>query len=317
MTCHGTEGLVKAFPNGDAVSLAVPPDTFGESVHGDLLLCQDCHQGYGELPHPATEAESYRAYSIARYDVCQRCHFSNYTKSLDGVHFDQLDSGNLQAPVCTDCHGAHDVAPPDMPPGRIATTCSQCHSETYAVYRDSVHGHPLVDEQNGDVPTCTYCHGVHNIQQPTSSFRLDVPELCGSCHADEELMAPYGLATDVVDTYLQDFHGVTATLARSQNPDIESFEAVCTDCHGTHNIVSASSPSSPVMKANLTETCRQCHADATDNFPSAWLSHYRPSLSHAPMVFLVKMGYSVLIPVMVAGLAIHVVLNLWRSAINR
>lgn len=318
LACHGAPGLTKTFPNGDKIPLSVSADAYGQSVHGGLLLCQDCHQGYQEVPHAPVPSESYRDYSLARYEVCKRCHFPNYTKTLDSVHFEVLGDGNLAAPVCTDCHGAHDVTPPYDPPSRIAQTCAQCHAATYTTYLDSVHGHALVDEENRDVPTCSYCHGVHSIREPgTTNFQMNVPELCGSCHADVGRMAKYGLSTNVVKTYLQDFHGVTVTLAAKQNPDILSYEAVCTDCHGTHNIVSVSSPSSPVMKTNLVETCAQCHEGASHNFPSAWLSHYEPSLSHAPLVFLVKEGYGILIPVMVVGLAIHVLLNLWRSAMNR
>jgi hypothetical protein len=130
-------------------------------------------------------------------------------------------------------------------------------------------------------------------------------------------MAKYGLSTHVVRTYLQDFHGMTVSLTRSEGRDTGSFEAVCTDCHGTHDIVSVSDPSSPVLKVNLVETCRQCHPGATENFPSAWLSHYEPSLSHAPLVFTVRWFYIALIPVMVGGLLIHVILNLWSWATNR
>lgn len=130
-------------------------------------------------------------------------------------------------------------------------------------------------------------------------------------------MAKYGLSTNVVSTYLQDFHGTTVSLVRMDGGDAVTVEAVCTDCHGIHDIIAVSDPSSPVLKANLVETCRKCHPGANENFPSAWLSHYEPSLQHAPLVFTVKWFYLILIPVMVVGLLIHVVLTLWRSAINR
>lgn len=72
-------------------------------------------------------------------------------------------------------------------------------------------------------------------------------------------MDKYGLSTNVLSTYLRDFHGVTVGLARKQGPDILSYEAVCTDCHGIHNIVSTELPSSPVLK----ETCWRPAASAT------------------------------------------------------
>lgn len=318
LICHGTTGLSMTFQNGDTVPLTVDPDIFRGSVHGAVLECRDCHVGYEQVPHPPVNVDSYREYAIGRYEACRRCHFDNYTKALDSIHFEVLSRGNNEAPVCTDCHGAHDIPAPSLPRSRIAHTCEQCHNEIYAAYRESVHGQALISEENPDVPTCTYCHGVHNIGEPTTTdYHLDIPQLCGNCHSDKERMAKYGLSTDVLDTYLDDFHGTTIRLAAELETDISVLEAVCTDCHGIHDIVSVGDPSSPVLKANLVETCRKCHAGATKDFPSAWLSHYEPSLSNSPMVFLVGLFYKILIPVMVVGLVIHISLNLWRSAINR
>jgi hypothetical protein len=76
-------------------------------------------------------------------------------------------------------------------------------------------------------------------------------------------------------------------------------------------------PESSVIKENLVTTCRQCHENATANFPSAWLSHYQPSLDSAPLVYLVKQYYRFLIPAMIFGLALNVALDLWRLARNR
>ena len=272
----------------------------------------------GGIPTPWTYDRQPPAESFDRYEVCRRCHFDNYAKTIDSVHYEARSQGNSDAPVCTDCHGAHGIPPPDDPRSRTAQTCASCHEDIYEKYLDSVHGRALVGEENQDVPTCTYCHGVHSIGEPgTTSFRLDIPSLCGDCHSDRERMAKYGLSTNVLDSYLKDFHGVTIRLAGEQDPVDESLEAVCTDCHGIHGIVSVKDPSSPVLKANLVVTCRRCHPGATEDFPSAWLSHYEPSLAHSPLVFSVNLFYRIIIPLMVVGLLIHVVLNLWRLAINR
>ncbi len=317
--CHGTSSkLTLTLPSKETVPLAIQENAWHNSVHGSVLVCQDCHQGYEQLPHTSVAANSYREYSLAKYELCKKCHFANYTKSLDSVHYELLTAGHNEAPVCTDCHGAHSVQRPDQPRTLIPQTCSKCHADIYSTYLNSVHGKALVDQQNQDVPTCTYCHGVHNIKDPTTAnYRLNIPELCGSCHSDKALMSKYGLSSNVLSSYLSDFHGTTVSLVSRKGGDATSYEAVCTDCHGIHNIVSSKDPSSPVIKANLVKTCQQCHTGASENFPSAWLSHYEPGFSHAPMVYLVKVLYTILIPFLVVGLAIQIVLNLWRSAINR
>ena len=36
--------------------------------------------------------------------------------------------------------------------------------------------------------------------------------------------------------------------------------AVCSDCHGNHDIRRANDPTSPVFRANVPKTCSKCHA---------------------------------------------------------
>ena len=64
-------------------------------------------------------------------------------------------------------------------------------------------------------------------------------------------------------------------------------------------------------------TCRKCHPGADEKFPAAWLSHYEPSWEKAPLVHAVRIFYRVLIPFMIGGLALQVVLHLWRALVNR
>ena len=133
-------------------------------------------------------------------------------------------------------------------------------------------------------------------------------------------MGKYGLSTDVVKTYLSDFHGVTLGFYRKQRDTLKKPAkpvAVCTDCHGTHNISSAVGTDALKVKENLTKKCQKCHDNATENFPDAWLSHYEPSLKKASGVFMVNLLYTIFLPIMVAGLIVQVLLHIWRYSINR
>lgn len=318
LQCHSIPGLEKKLPNGEKLKLTISAESFARSVHGSRLICSDCHAGYITAPHPNRNIDNRRSYSIAQYEVCKKCHFANYTKTLDSVHYAMLNKGNQNAPVCTDCHTSHDVTHPDKPRRAISQACSTCHTAISETYVTSVHGKALVEEDNKDVPVCTDCHGVHNIHDPRiESYRLDVPDLCARCHTDETLMEKYHISTRVVQTYLSDFHGVTVSLRQKQSPDSRTTEAVCTDCHGVHDIARVESTNSPVMKANLVKTCQKCHPDAGPNFPSAWLSHYEPSPQKAPMVYFARLFYLAFIPFMIVGLSIHVMLNLWRAITHR
>src|SRR5438270_13286194 len=42
--------------------------------------------------------------------------------------------------------------------------------------------------------------------------------------------------------------------------------AVCTDCHSSHEILSASDPHSPILKFNVPKTCAQCHESLRAEF---------------------------------------------------
>jgi predicted CXXCH cytochrome family protein len=317
LSCHGESGLSLTTRDGTDVPLHVPASALAGSVHA-RVACADCHTGMAEVPHPERTFGSRRDLSLALDEQCRRCHFSNYTKTLDSVHQQAVARGDRTAPVCVDCHGSHDVKKPSQPRTAVSQTCARCHEGVANKYAQSVHGRALA-AGNADVPVCTDCHHSHDIAGPKQmQWELRTPQLCGSCHANQAMMRKYGLSTRVLDTYLADFHGKTSTLRQTQGvTPTGRVVARCTDCHGVHDIEPAKDRNSPVMKANLVKTCRQCHADATEAFPGAWLSHYEPSMKKAPLVYAVKMTYAVLIPFMIGGLGLQILLHLWRLMVNR
>ncbi len=322
LACHSQPGLTMTFANGDTVSVTVDADSLHDSVHGvdnswAELACVNCHETAAAFPHEPVVATSAREYSLERYPMCESCHNHNYEKALDSVHGAALAEGELEAAVCTDCHGSHDTPPPDEPRQQISLTCEQCHSEIFKEYASSIHGAALLEESNEDVPTCIDCHGVHGINDPmTTLFRSRSPQLCANCHANVQLMDEYEISTDVFDTYVADFHGATVTLFENQDPTVETNKAVCYDCHGVHNILPPDDPHAGI-KDNLLETCQQCHPDATDNFSDAWTSHFRPSLEHNPLVYYVNLFYQIVIPLTVGFFILLISTDVYRRVRKR
>ena len=318
LTCHEEPGLTMTLDSGEMISLYVDSDLLADSVHGDKLGCSDCHVRNQIYPHTPPNVYSARDFARAEYELCKRCHFENYTKTLDSIHYEQMAAGNAAAPLCTDCHTAHEVRRLEESRTQLVSTCATCHDGIYQQYGVSVHGSALREEDNPDVPDCITCHGVHDILSATTpSFHLGSLDLCADCHTNKELMDKYGISSDVLRTYLDDFHGKTVGFYQKQSSQAWIETPLCVDCHGVHDIRPADDPESSVFRENLLPTCQKCHPDATPNFPSAWLSHYEPSLSKAPIVFLVKEYYRYLIPIMVGGLMLHIMLDLWRLARNR
>jgi hypothetical protein len=320
LDCHADESLTLLLDDGSEMPLAVAADALAGSVHEGQLVCTDCHQGYdGDHPSGRTFA-SRRAYVVAAAGVCKECHFETYTLNLGSVHFEALERGAEDVPTCSDCHGAHDIHDPHQKQAMMSGSCARCHGDVFERYSQSVHGKALVEEGNDDVPACADCHTAHRVERPRSaSFRFGSPEACIRCHGDGERMEPYGLPTDVAASYLADFHGVTASLARGGDLELVDRQVVvvCADCHGVHDIVSPKAISAEQMKARVAGVCARCHQGAATDFPAAWLSHYRPSLQHAPLVYLVNLAYKIFIPFMVLGLGLQVVLHLYRVAIRR
>jgi predicted CXXCH cytochrome family protein len=318
LTCHGVPGMQAALPGGEVLDLTVDRAALESSVHGAFdIPCVLCHTDIQGVPHDPITAVDRREFTLQANRACIGCHEAEAAQTSDNQHAAALAAGNRAAAVCTDCHGAHDASRPAAHSPEVPLICSTCHSEIYDLYRESVHGAALI-EGNQDVPTCTDCHGVHNVEGPADSpFRLFSPQICARCHADETLMGKYGISTNVFETYVSDFHGSTVMLFQRFAPDQGTNKPVCIDCHGVHAIRPPNDPESSVFQGNLLRTCQRCHPDATEDFPASWLSHYSPEPGKATLVFAVQTFYKFLIPLLIGGMALYVVVHRIRLAVGR
>jgi hypothetical protein len=262
--CHSGGGDRLELSSGEAVPLSIDAAAYRRSVHGQALSCVDCHADEGEYPH-------------RRASLLQR---------------------------------RRDIV-------RAATArCGDCHDAAAATYARSVHGERL-RTGDGDAPACSDCHGAHTIA-PASGQALASPETCGRCHGDAERMKRHGLSPGVVSTYLQDFHGMAATLQRKLGIVAGARRAAtCVDCHGAHDVARRGDPASRVSAANRVQTCGRCHPDSNPNFPAAFLGHAPPTWRSAALVIGVQLFYRAMIPFMVAGLLLQIALHVWRMVVRR
>lgn len=321
LQCHSKPDLALTLPSGEPLSLYVDPEVYHGSIHGTLKVsCVQCHTDIQGYPHPPANYIDRRDVTLQNYKTCEGCHAENYRSTLDSMHQVALAGGNRSAAVCTDCHTAHAVTDPATPRSRIPQTCAQCHSTISDDYIASVHGQALINDDNPDVPTCVDCHGVHTMGNPTTAaFRLSSPEICAKCHTDPTIMSKYGISTNVLDTYLADFHGATVELFARQHPDQATNKPVCYDCHGVHNIKSIADPASMVStQENLLQTCRRCHPDATTaSFTSAWMSHYEASPDKYPLVYYINLFYWIIIPLTIGALLIFIASDVFQRLRRR
>jgi cytochrome b subunit of formate dehydrogenase len=156
--------------------------------------------------------------------------------------------------TCVDCHTDVKSAAHATTPKKI--TCAVCHGDEQAAYDRSDHG-KAVQNGNAHAANCVDCHGSpHELllaSDPKSRVHhANIPATCGSCHSQEFVMENSGLSPQMVASYQQSVHG-HAVAAGSEKA------AVCTDCHGTHEILDAKNSKSPIFKFNVAFTCGKCH----------------------------------------------------------
>lgn len=163
-------------------------------------------------------------------------------------------------------------------------SCLKCHDKKKTLYAPSAHaqaGLTCVDCHGGD-PKATdeTAHATDNFKRPDN--KKAIAEMCASCHGDVRKMNPYGLPTDQLDRYKTSKHGEQLFGQNDQKV------AVCTDCHGVHDILKVKSPQAHVYPTNIPDTCGRCHGNAKlmqeYKLPTDIITQYKSSY-HAYMVF--------------------------------
>jgi cytochrome b subunit of formate dehydrogenase/nitrate/TMAO reductase-like tetraheme cytochrome c subunit len=178
---------------------------------------------------------------------------------VDPARMKQSIHGGMFA--CVDCHKDIKSSPHETTPAKI--TCAQCHSEAQAAYQHSFHA--TAKKPDGGVPaTCVDCHGGAHTILPASDpkspiYHSNIPATCGTCHAQKFLMESTGNSAQPFVSYQESVHG-RAVKNGSQNA------AVCTDCHGAHDILPANDARSLINKFNVPGTCGRCHSQVQSVF---------------------------------------------------
>jgi len=178
--------------------------------------------------------------------------------------------------------------------GQTKNSCLDCHSVlpapqgvTQETFSQDIHA------QKG--LTCVSCHGGDaSSDDPDKAMstkagwkgkidRKQIPQLCGSCHSNPVYMRQYNpsLRTDQLDQYHTSIHGKRLAAG-------DTKVAVCTDCHGVHNLRAPSDPRSSVNPVNVASTCAHCHADAAYmkgyGIPTDQFAQYNTSVHHEDLM---------------------------------
>jgi Cytochrome c7 and related cytochrome c/Doubled CXXCH motif (Paired_CXXCH_1) len=185
--CHGNKKFAEEHHLPDVYS------QYMDSIHGfaltqDGLLvaatCSSCHGAHDILAPGNPKSRTYRTNVPA---TCGSCHKGIEQQYFRGIHGKALQAGNGLAPVCTNCHTAHQIADVREVSFQMKTTatCGSCHQEKYGTYRDTFHAQVSA---LGYIETahCWDCHGEHDIlpqSDPKSPVaQANLVQTCGKCH---------------------------------------------------------------------------------------------------------------------------------------
>jgi hypothetical protein len=275
-----------------------------EKKNVDTPTCINCHKAHNILSSKNPESPVFHTNVVA---LCVECHederitakyaelpkpiiLKAYENSVHGRAVQEREA--MAAPSCIECHGYHELRPADDPKSpvnkvNIAFTCAKCHPGVEGVYRKSIHGQALT-QGILDSPTCTDCHGEHDIVAVADTASRVSPGhiamTCSHCHAEEALASKYDLPPSVYKTYRDSFHGIA-------NKYGELVVAECASCHGFHDILPSTNPRSSIHPDNIVETCGQCHKGVSENFARGKI-HVRATKESSPGVYIVRKFYT-------------------------
>ncbi len=295
-----------------------------ESGFENAPNCSDCHGEHEIYPITDSRSEVSRQHEV---DACLKCHLdtpevtermthsagfiAGYETSIHGRKFYEGDS---TAAICSDCHGAHTPMKASdanslVSKFNIAATCGKCHEEIAAEFEASIHGEALLQDIK-DVPTCTDCHGEHNILEPALAASPVAPqnvsqEVCGPCHESVKLTQKYGISSDRFSAYNDSYHGLAVRFG-----DVEA--ANCASCHGVHNILASTDPNSSIHPENLAVTCGECHPGANKNFAIGKV-HITGEADNDQLIYWISTIYIILIVGTIGAMLLHNLLDWIRK----
>ncbi len=205
-------------------------------------------------------------------DECLACHSdASMTKDENGKQVSlHVDEAKFKAGIhgsmfnCVDCHTEINGAPHD--PATTKPQCATCHGDEQTKYDHGLHA-AAIKGGDGKAARCQDCHGsVHELlpaTDPASKVnRHNIPATCGTCHSNTATMQSAGLSTAPFNSYEDSVHG-KAVNGGSQTA------AVCTDCHGEHDILTARDQASPINKFNVPQTCAKCHGNESKQYTAS------------------------------------------------
>jgi hypothetical protein len=316
MICHGKSDFSVMNEDGTKRYLFINENEILASIHKDKK-CQDCHSDVVEISATGHKKNLQKV-------NCTKCHFEGnpvgapqtimYYQFQESAHGKALAEGKPNAPRCQNCHGTHNIQSRKSEKSNVykfnlTKTCGACHLKEYADFTTSIHGKILQTESTLDVPSCSNCHGEHDIKMISDSSSMvskaKLSNTCSKCHASASIMNKYNVKTEQVATFKESFHGIAIEFG-------EKKAANCASCHGIHNIKPDTDPSSTIYPGNIPKTCGKCHPDANANYAKGKI-HLDPKSPDSGPIYYISGFFKYLTIFTLVALFVHILLDLARK----
>lgn len=276
--CHLNGHGIKKITKQEVTSLCgkchgVHEKNYKNSIHQTVFnkgnkiapVCTDCHGTH----------QIFRNKISVETEACLKCHLDEKKFPGDNqgsakfvlsyktsVHAAIEKDGLLEAAGCVDCHGNHIIQNLDNPKSstsraKLMETCGKCHKKVVENFKNSKHGQELA-KGNEKAPTCTDCHGEHDIKATLLSndfSKINLVDKCLSCHKDGKIPhKDYKGEEELITGYQKSAHYKELKKGNQNAP-------TCYECHGAHQMEIADNPNSKIYKKNISQTCGQtnCH----------------------------------------------------------
>ncbi len=245
LSCHDDDTLVD---EKERKLTPVHEAEFAASKHR-RVACVTCHTGAVGVRHP----RQVKQLGKVTVEACVECHEEEIAVFQQSAHATEAhldeDAGN-----CGKCHGNVHTLPrrpgleAPLSPVNQMYTCGQCHGDMMEGYLHSSHAKARLAKGLNNSPSCTDCHGGHDIlpaknpESRTSPQRS--PQMCGDCH-------------EFVLNQWRD-ESTHGALWKEGKPT-----ALCTDCHDAHDVVD---PKQQAAREMMVAECGNCHEKQSKTF---------------------------------------------------
>lgn len=218
----------------------------------DRLTCTSCHD-----PHFKHEKKKFTdlTWRLHLIRTCNKCHQQEVTNYMNSKHYQKIKAGELNAPICSDCHSKHKVLSPRNPDSKVSVAnldavCSRCHIG----YEQSIHTPKAHNDQR--LKFCVACHTGHMTDMAIAEsvvFKKSIGGICLTCH-EETLGATLGSAH-------KDIHAVQMDLLK------KGESPTCGTCHQYHYKAPEHQEFSSIKRE-----CGDCHPKEKEAYETS--AHY-------------------------------------------